>query len=230
MTTTEAKNLHIYFVLDRSGSMVSMASDVVGGFNTFLANQAAEGEDAFITLVQFDSEDSHEVLAKAASLGSVTPLNLNTFQPRGGTPLYDAIGHVVADATIRCETLSSSGDPAEDILFVIFTDGEENQSVEYSRQRIFDLIALKETAGWTFAFMGANQDVYAETEQIGIKSGNTQAFRADGAGSKNAFDSMNIAVSNRRGKLRAREDIDGSEFFEKGKLAEQDLKDRTGRR
>jgi hypothetical protein len=39
---TDTTNLHIYFVLDRSGSMKSIASDVVGGFNAFLADQQAD--------------------------------------------------------------------------------------------------------------------------------------------------------------------------------------------
>ena len=227
MTTKETKNLHIYFLLDRSGSMASMATDVIGGFNTFLAAQSADGEDAVMTLVQFDSENSHEVLADALALSNVAKLDAGTFLPRGGTPLYDAIGHVVADATIRIEARTSTKAPAEDILFVIFTDGEENQSVEYTRQNMFDLISRKEEAGWTFVFMGANQDVYAETEQIGIKAGNAQAYRADGMGSMSAFESVNKAVSNRRSKLRSHEFIDNSDFFEGEKVAEADLKDRS---
>jgi len=227
MTNQTAKNLHIYFLLDRSGSMESMASDVIGGFNSFLAAQTADGQDALITLVQFDSENSHEVLANAAALGGVSRLDANTFLPRGGTPLYDAIGHLVADATIRSEARVSEKTPAEDILLVIFTDGQENQSIEYTRQNIFDLISRKEEAGWTFVFMGANQDVYAETNQIGIKAGNAQAFRADRVGSATAFESVNKAVLNRRGKLRSNDDIDNTDFFEGAKDAEKDLSERS---
>jgi hypothetical protein len=134
---------------------------------------------------------------------------------------------LVADATIRSEKKSVAGATAEDILFVIFTDGQENQSVEYTRQSIFDLISRKEEAGWTFVFMGANQDVYAETERIGIKAGNAQAYRADRTGSATAFDSVNKAVSNRRSKLRSQEFIDNKDFFEGKKDAEQDLNDRS---
>lgn len=54
--TNDARNLHIYFLLDRSGSMEPMADDVVGGFNGFVAAQQAEGRDAVMTLVQFDSQ------------------------------------------------------------------------------------------------------------------------------------------------------------------------------
>jgi Mg-chelatase subunit ChlD len=227
MTTHEAKNLHIYFLLDRSGSMAAMASDVIGGFNTFLATQSADGEDALMTLVQFDSENSHEVLAMAATLRDVSKLDASTFLPRGGTPLYDAIGHLVADATIRSETNANAGAIAEDILFVIFTDGEENQSVEYNRQNVFDLISRKEESGWTFVFMGANQDVYAETQHIGIKAGNAQAYRADRMGSATAFDSVSKAVSSRRGELRSNRSIDNTDFFKGEKVAEEDLNERS---
>ena len=228
MTIQDAKKLHIYFLLDRSGSMESMASDVIGGFNTFLAAQSADGVDAVMTLVQFDSENSHEVLANAAALREVSRLDASNFLPRGGTPLYDAIGHLVADAAIRSEVRVGERVSTEDILFVIFTDGEENQSVEYTRQNIFDLISRKEQTGWTFVFMGANQDVYAESDRIGIKAGNTQAFRADRVGSATAFDSVNKAVLSRRSKLRSNQALDNADFFEGDKDAERDLNERSG--
>ena len=65
---------HIYFLLDRTGSMNPMVDDVVGGFNTFLAEQRAEGDDARMTLVQFDSQDPFEVIADAVRLAKVPEL------------------------------------------------------------------------------------------------------------------------------------------------------------
>ena len=38
--------MHIYFVLNRSGSMQSIAPDVIGGFNAFLAAQQADGSSS----------------------------------------------------------------------------------------------------------------------------------------------------------------------------------------
>ena len=96
-----ATNLHIYFVLDRSGSMESMTNDVVGGFNGFLTEQQSDGSDALMTLIQFDSNDPHEVLSDAVPIAEVRPLTRQSFVPRGGTPLYDAMGHAITDATIR---------------------------------------------------------------------------------------------------------------------------------
>ena len=56
--TDLTRHLHIYFVLDRSGSMSSMASDVIGGFNRFLADQQADG--TFVTFTDGQENQSRE--------------------------------------------------------------------------------------------------------------------------------------------------------------------------
>ena len=151
---TTDKTLHIYFVLDRSGSMENIASDVIGGFNAFVTTQQTEGSTALMTLIQFDSVDPYEVLAAATPISEIQKLSPTTFQPRGGTPLYDAIGHAIADATIRNEKLTATGGAADEVLFIIFTDGQENQSREYDRAAIATLVSKREKAGWTFVYMG----------------------------------------------------------------------------
>ncbi len=40
------KVTHMYILVDRSGSMESIASDVIGGFNQTVAEQAQNGQDA----------------------------------------------------------------------------------------------------------------------------------------------------------------------------------------
>jgi hypothetical protein len=224
MTTTD---LHIYFVLDRSGSMESMASDVVGGFNGFLADQQSDGADALMTLIQFDSNDSHEVLADALPIAKVAPLTRETFAPRGGTPLYDAMGHAITDATIRIEKRHAAGEPAESVLFVTFTDGEENQSVEYSRERLFDLVKKHEQEGWTFVYLGANQDSYAEGGRVGFSAMSTQNFKGDSRGSREVFANLSRSVSQRRYKIRSGDSFDHADLFEGDKSAEADLKERS---
>ena len=221
--STAVRTLHIYFVLDRSGSMQSIASDVIGGFNSFLGEQRADGADALMTLVQFDSQDSHEVLSDATPIGDVPGLSAHTFVPRGATPLYDAMGHTIADATIRAERRATAGEPAEDILFVTFTDGLENQSVEYTRQQIFELITKRETAGWTFAFMGANQDSYAEGASLGYSAPSTQNWTATPEGTVAAMASMSSAVLRRRRMMRKAEAFDHRDFFESDAPADAEV-------
>jgi Mg-chelatase subunit ChlD len=221
------RNLHIYFLLDRSGSMQSMATDVIGGFNTFLDSQQADGHDALFTLVQFDSHDPHEVLAEAVPISEMMPLGGTQFDPRGGTPLYDAMGGLIADATIRAEKMTRGEQPVEEILFVTFTDGQENRSHEYTRQKVFDLVKKREDKGWTFVFLGANQDSYAEGGQIGYSAANIQNFAPDAAGSAAAFQSLSSSVSRRRTAMRRGTHYDTRDLFEGDKGAEDDLRGRS---
>jgi hypothetical protein len=162
----------------------------------------------------------------ATPIAEVPDLTAATFMPRGGTPLYDAMGQTIADATIHAEQRRAADLPGEEILFVTFTDGEENQSVEYSRDKIFELIQKREADGWSFAYLGANQDSYAEGGRIGHAPGSTQSWAADATGSAAAFASLSGAVVTRRQKMRAGDQYDRRDLFEGDKEAEADLERR----
>jgi len=219
-------NTHIHFLLDRTGSMAPMAADVIGGFNAFLATQRAEGPDAVMTLVQFDGQGPFEVLADAVPLGRVADLTRHNYRPRGSTPLLDATGSLIAHAAVRSHHRRVLGQAPENILFVTFTDGEENASRRYTREAIVRLVAAKQEEGWTFAFLGAGLDAYAESGSIGYADGSVQAWAADGRGARVAFDSLSRATAAHRGKVTRGEQIDPRDFFEGDKAAEFDRKRR----
>lgn len=212
---------HIYFLLDRSGSMESMVGDVIGGFNYFLREQQANGDDARLTLVQFDSQDSFEMIAEALAVVSVPALTASTFQPRGGTPLLDATAQLILLASDRASRLANAGEPAEQVLFVTLTDGEENQSTRFTLQQVNDLIAVKKELGWTFVFLGAGLDAYGEAGRAGYGAGSTQAFAPDGQGAREAFSSLSRSTVSLRDKVRGGMPIAVDEFFE-DKAAEAD--------
>jgi hypothetical protein len=67
--------VHTWILLDRSGSMASIADDVVGGFNEFLDRQRQLEGEARVTLAQFDNEDPFEVLIDGVALREVTDLS-----------------------------------------------------------------------------------------------------------------------------------------------------------
>ena len=217
---------HIYFLLDRSGSMSSMASDVIGGFNRFLAEQAAATPENRMTLVQFDTEEPFEVLAEAEKVEKLRPLSSATFSPRGGTPLYDALGRLIVEATIRAERREAEEKKPEEILCVIFTDGCENASHEYSAAKVRELIERREAAGWTFVYMGANQDAYEEGERFGAKAGNIQNFVPDARGNVAAFGSLSRSVLAKQAKMESGLHFSNQQFFEEGKTADRDASER----
>lgn len=219
--------VHLYVLLDRSGSMASMAEQVVAGFNKLLADQQADGHDARMTLVQFDSQNPLEVLASAVPIAEVVPLTHDTFEPRGGTPLLDSTGRLIGKAAGRAADLAASASPAEQILFVTITDGEENQSCEFSRQQVCDLVQDKREQGWTFVFLGAGLDAYAEAGGLGYSAGSVQSWAPDGTGAAMAFDSLSRKTRDYRAGLRVHGLAPRNEdFFEGDKPAEDDRKRR----
>lgn len=152
---------NITFLLDRSGSMHRIVEDVIGGVNTFLSEQAADDGKCTFKLVIFDSQSIDTVFE--GDIQDCPDLTLETYQPRGGTPLLDAIGKTIADV----KTLPGRQ------LFVIYTDGEENQSREYTNAMVKELVERKTRAGWDFIFLGADIDTYSIAGSLGFAAGQT---------------------------------------------------------
>lgn len=225
MTTTKT---HIVILLDRSGSMQSIASDVIGGYNQFLAEQQSNGGDARVTFVQFDSQDPQEVVVAGAPISEVVPLSAATFVPRAGTPLLDATGRLIARVSANEAARVDAGLPAEDILFVSITDGEENESSEFSLERIRALVAEKQAAGWTFAFLSAALDAYGDATRMGVHHGSVQAFAPDAQGVGLAFTSLSQKTAELRERKRRGLDKTFDPFFGADKPAESDRRRRGG--
>jgi hypothetical protein len=173
-----------------------------------------------MTLVQFDSDDPEDVVADGVPITEMVTLTSATFVPRGGTPLLDATGRIIARAAAHAAAVAASGDRSEDVTIVTVTDGEENQSRELALDQIRAMIAAKQALGWTFAFLSAGLHAYGEAGRLGHDARSTQAFAATGAGARAAFDSTSAAVRRKRSKLRMGEDFDAQDLFEGDKGAE----------
>jgi uncharacterized protein YegL len=204
--------VHVSFLLDRSGSMGRIVDDVIGGFNQFHREQQRQPGACRMTLVQFDSQAPFEILTDAISVHEVPPLDPLRYQPRGGTPLYDALGHLLelADRHARGRD--------EDTVVVVFTDGQENASVSWSREAVFERIESLKEKGWTFVFMGANQDSYAASGRLRFTAGSTSNWHL--RDSRTAFSSMSRSMASFRSKQRTEREIQKGDFFEGLKEAE----------
>lgn len=151
---------HILVVLDRSGSMADARSDHEGGLKSFIDSQKDAEGDARLTVVQFDSVNPCEIVCDNVSIEKAPAIPLI---PRGGTPLLDAIGKSLAHFGASVPDLDDH--PA---IVMIITDGQENESREWTRARVKTRIEELTKKGWTFLFLGANVDAFAEASQLGI--------------------------------------------------------------
>jgi len=169
----------IVVVLDRSGSMASVADDTIGGFNTFLQEQKDAEGHARLTLSQFDNE--HELVHERLEIDAVPPLDESTFVPRGSTALLDAIGRTISSVRARLKSDSPEERPWK-VVFVIITDGQENASREFTWAQVFEMIQRQQgDEGWEFLFLGANQDAIGEAGAIGIPMDKAAAWSKAGA-------------------------------------------------
>lgn len=214
------KRTHFYMLLDRSGSMAAIRGDVIGGVNRFLADQAADGPDARFTLVQFDGQDTHEVVADAVRVDKVRRLAEHTFVPRGSTPLLDATAQIIHRAQTRDHRRARQGKTAEAVIVVTVTDGHENASVEHDVKAIRRLVKEKEARGWTFVFLSADLAAYDDAYALGYDSRSVQRWAPTHEGAAAAFGSVSRAALTRRERLRKASAYETNDFFEGTKEAE----------
>jgi len=210
-------------LLDRSGSMIPLREAVVAGANEFLHQQAQTPGRCRISLAQFDSEDPFALLVDARRIDKVAQLTAVNYEPRAATPLYDAIGALIRRADRRIKKRQRRGRTPEEQIVMIFTDGLENASWEFSRKEIFKLISKRQAAGWTFVFMGANQDAYTTGRELGIPEGNISNWDASDDGARVAQRSVSRALAARRVAPNAAPAASRSEFFGGVREAEEQL-------
>lgn len=182
-----ADRSEIIVLLDRSGSMAAIREDMEGGFDSFIQKQRELPGEFGVTLVQFDSEGI-ETLYESLPVQDVPNLQLD---PRGTTPLLDAMGQTISRSIAR--------KVAGRVVFLVITDGQENASHEFTKQQIKTLVNQQTAASWTFSFLGANVDAFAEAGSLGILASASAPFVADSAGVASAFGMVSESVRQYRG-------------------------------
>lgn len=186
----------ISIVLDRSGSMESIREDVIGGFNTFLDSQQKVSGDCTISLYQFD--DVYETVYEGKDIKNASELTKETYVPRNMTALLDAIGKTINKTGNRLSELKEENRPSK-VIFVIQTDGLENASKEFTKDKIFEMIKhQRENYNWEFVFLGANQDAIATATSYGINRNASYTYAGTSKGVNMAYNAINCSVTRAR--------------------------------
>jgi uncharacterized protein with von Willebrand factor type A (vWA) domain len=187
MIVKDKEAVKIVFVLDESGSMGHLRQDVIGGFNTTIADQKKIEGEADVTLITFAS--TIKTVFENKPLTDVVDLTTASYSPSGGTAMNDAIGIALS------RILDDS--PAKAIIN-IFTDGYENASREYAPEQVKELVKLAEAKGYQVVFLAANIDEVAVGASFGFAKGATRSFVADGVGMEYAYLQASASTTNYR--------------------------------
>lgn len=186
----------LVFILDKSGSMGGLEHDTIGGFNSMLEKQRAVKGECLITTVLFDN--SYELLHDRADIRAVSPITEKEYSVGGSTALLDAVGRTIRKI-VNAQRHTAEAYRAENVMFVIITDGEENSSREFSSDRVKAMIEHeKDKYGWEFIFLGANIDAVETADRFGIAPDRAQNYHADSRGVELNFDTVSAAVSSFR--------------------------------
>lgn len=179
---------HIIFVVDRSGSMSGIASDMIGGYNEFIKKQKEIDGECFVSFYQFD--DVYEAVFERVPLSKVKDLDAKTYEPRNSTALYDAIGKTANNYGAYLSSLKEDERP-ERILFVTITDGLNNASQEFTLEQVRNIIKHQtDDYKWDFVFLGSNIDAWDTGANLGVKGTSTLQFANTKGSVQNAFQSL----------------------------------------
>lgn len=150
MQKNKSRKTEIVIILDRSGSMNTMVSDMEPNLKSFLKEQKAQDGVCKITLYKFDN-----VVEKVLENQDISLVDEIKIEPRGSTALYDAVGRAINEVGTRLDKTKKSERP-DLVITLIITDGYENSSREFSGAKVKEMVKHQEEKyKWEFVFLGA---------------------------------------------------------------------------
>ena len=159
--------VHNLIILDESGSMSSIKSLIINGFNELV--QSIKGiekqfpeQEHIISMVSFNDLDN-KILHFVQPVNKLDSINDSTYNPASMTPLYDAMGFSISKLKQYLE-----GKENYSVLVTILTDGEENASKEYTCSVIKNLVEDLKQQSWTFTYIGTDHDVEGMAFRLSI--------------------------------------------------------------
>src|ERR1700722_9536302 len=207
---TKADLSLIAVLVDRSGSMAQCRDDMEGGLNTFVESQAQEPGDAEITLAQFDT-----TYERAWPIAPINDAPTYSLMPRGCTALLDAMGRFITEVGEELAKRDEADRPGKVIVFIV-TDGLENSSVDWTRERVKALVEQQCSQWqWEFVFLGADMDAIQEGASVGVPQKSSLTF--DKANARLTYAMASNYVSAVRGGNKAEFSEEDRKSATKGK-------------
>jgi hypothetical protein len=120
----------------------------------------------------FDAQDGlqFDVLREGVDAEDWRDVTNREVNPRGMTPLYDAIGRIVS--------LAEKDKPGKAVI-VIMTDGEENSSQEMTKASAKAALDRVRAKGWEIVFLGTEFSNFDDATGVGQTASRNMAVSKD---------------------------------------------------
>jgi uncharacterized protein YegL len=174
---TNANYTHLALIVDRSGSMMQIASDMEGGIHSLLSDQANQPGELHVDIVTFDTQvETPYTDARADEIKG------QLIVPRGSTALNDAVGSTIVRLGEKLAALAEDDRPGT-VVVVVVTDGMENSSSEYTTAQVKEMVERQTSEfGWRFVYLAANVDAFATGGTYGFAQSGTMQYTANSGG------------------------------------------------
>jgi uncharacterized protein YegL len=157
--------MQVYFLVDRSGSMADRWDETLGSINGFVENLSKNNiGKTKITVSIFDSIERFNIIRNKQPLHEWKNLDRKDAEPRGGTPLLDAIGEL--------DKIVTSKGPKQ-AMIIILTDGQENSSQTVRKEQAKLIIDKWNKKNYEVVFLGADFNAFGEAGAVGHSLGKT---------------------------------------------------------
>ena len=180
--------IHNLIIVDESGSMGGLEQATIGGINETIATirkaqeDFADTQQHYLTLLTFDTGGYGvpPIRLHMAAMPIAQVTDFTNYHPRGGTPLFDAMG----ESLTRLHDYIKDDENATAVVTII-TDGMENASRKWTGEALRHLIEQLKEEGWTFSYMGSCHDVVEVTMKLSID--HVMEFDHDVVGASNTW-------------------------------------------
>lgn len=183
------KKITNLIIIDASGSMQSKVNEVIGGLKQIFSQirKDMEKDKKKVSMrnivLDFSSGGDIRTLIDSSSIDDLKDSVADNYSTRGMTALYDAIGKGL-----------SMVDKNDYAVFInILTDGEENDSKEYTSSDITKMIQEAKAKNWAVTFMGTTEQSVWLAQSMGISKGNTMQFADNAAGVQTSLSKTLVA-------------------------------------
>ncbi len=180
----ENKKIYNLIILDASGSMERIYDQALSGVNETLSTIRRAQEvhpelHQYVSLASFSAGDDFlNRIYSAVPVSEAHDITPADYPLLGCTALYDAMGTCISE--LQQQTTHN-----DRVLVTIITDGYENASRTWDGKQIKSLVTELRGMGWTFTYIGADQDVERVASDLGVR--NSLRFSANAEDTEKMF-------------------------------------------
>jgi len=174
------KKITNLIIIDASGSMADKLDEVKGGlkqlFSDIRKDMIKDKKNVNMRNIVLDFSGSEDIrtLVDSNDVNDLQDSLADNYRVRGMTALLDAIG--------KGMNMVDNNDYA--VFVSILTDGEENDSKQYTSKDVTEMIKAAKDKKWVVTFMGTTEAAINKAQSWGASRGNTMKFSNDSAGVK----------------------------------------------